>query len=244
MNPFLLFVLVTGGSLVSSLTGLGGGTLILAGMLLFFPAEVAIPLHSFTQLSSNALRSGLFFREIDWKVVMAYAALMLPAAFLGAHLFDLFNPHWLKIVVGTFILISLIPFSFAPKGEPRLRTFLFLGSFSGFLGIFVGAVGPMVTTFFNRLKLTRQGMLSTKSAGQALLQISKIFAFWGATTIDFSQFKDSIFILILGTLVGVGISIPISRRISDQKFDLIVNIMLAVISLKVIYEGIAALISA
>lgn len=244
MNPILLFCLVTGGSLISSLTGLGGGTLILAGMLLFFPPELALPLHSFTQLSSNALRSGLFFREINWKVVMAYSAMMIPAAFLGAKLFDLFNPHWLKIVVGTFILISLFPFSFVPKGEPRLRTFVVLGSFSGFLGIFVGAVGPMVTPFFNRLKLSRQGMLSTKSAGQALLQISKIIAFWGATTIDFSQFKDSILVLILGTLAGVGISIPISKKISDQKFELMVNIMLGLIAVKVIYEGLAALISA
>ncbi len=244
MNPILLFCLVAGGSLISSLTGLGGGTLILAGMLLFFPPELALPLHSFTQLSSNALRSGLFFREINWKVVMAYAAFMIPAAFLGAKVFDLFNPHWLKIVVGTFILISLFPFSFVPKGEPRLRTFVVLGSFSGFLGIFVGAVGPMVTPFFNRLKLSRQGMLSTKSAGQALLQISKIIAFWGVTTIDFTQFKDSILILILGTLAGVGISIPISKKISDQRFELMVNIMLGLIAVKVIYEGLAALISA
>ena len=241
MGSLLLLALVTLGSLISSLTGLGGGTLILAGLLMVYPPELAIPLHSFTQLSSNALRTGLFYKSVNWRVVGAYALLMLPAAWLAARIFDLINPSWLKLLVGTFILISLYPFSITPKGEPRLRTFVFLGSFAGFLGVFVGAVGPLVTPFFNRLKLPRDGMLSTKSAGQSILQVSKIAAFWGATSVNFGDLKDNVLILILGTLIGVGISIPISRKISDQKFELMINALLGLIALKVIYEGMSEL---
>ena len=241
MSSLLLFFLVTLGALISSLTGLGGGTLILAGLLLVFPPNLAIPLHSFTQLAANGLRTGIFFKQVHWKVVGAYGLLMLPAAWLGAEIFHLINPSWLKILVGVFILFSIIPFRFKPKGEPRLRTFLFLGSLSGFLGVFVGAVGPLVMPFFNRLKIERQGMLSTKSAGQALLQLSKIIAFWGAADINFMALKDNILILILASLVGVGISIPFSRKISDAKFDLILNILLGMIAIKVLYEGITEL---
>ena len=71
MSSLLLFILVTTGALISSLTGLGGGTLILAGLLLVFPPGLAIPLHSFTQLSANALRTGIFFKQVNWKVVFA-----------------------------------------------------------------------------------------------------------------------------------------------------------------------------
>ena len=106
----------------------------------------------------------------------------------------------------------------------------------------MGAVGPFVTPFFNRLKIPRDGMISTKSAGQAALQISKIVAFWGATSIDFGSLKENVLILILGTLVGVGISIPISRKISDEKFDLMINIILGLIAVKVIYEGASELL--
>lgn len=242
MGSLLLFLLVTVGSLVTSLTGLGGGTLILAGLLLVYPPEMAIPLHSFTQLSANALRTGLFYKTVKWKVVVAYGALMVPAAFLGAKIFDLINPSWLKLLVGVFILISLYPFSFTPKEEPKFKTFVILGSFSGFLGVFVGAVGPLVTPFFNRLKISRDGMISTKSAGQAFLQVSKIAAFWGATNVDFVALKDHVLILILGTLIGVGVSIPISRKISDAKFELMVNVLMGLIAVKVIYEGIAELV--
>lgn len=242
MDSLVLLLLVTLGALISALTGLGGGTLILAGLLLVFPPEVALPLHSFTQLSSNALRTGLFFKEVHWKVVVSYAALMIPGAWLGAELFHQIDSNWLKILVGSFILISILPLPFKPTNVPSMKTFITLGGISGFLGVFVGAVGPMVTPFFNRLKLSRQGMLSTKSAGQSMLQVSKILAFWGAADINFMALKANVLVLILGTLIGVGISIPISKKISDAKFDLMVNILLGLIALKVLYEGIRNLL--
>lgn len=241
-SMILLALLVTLGSLITSLTGLGGGTLILAGLLLIYPPELAIPLHSFTQFSANALRTGLFFRSVNWKVVAAYGSLMLPAAWVAAKIFDLFNPSVLKILVGLFILVSIIPFKWHPKGEPRARTFVLIGALSGFLGVFVGAIGPAVVPFFNRLKLSRDGILSTKSAGQMTLQFTKILAFSGAAGVNFVALKDHIGLLVLGTLIGVGISIPIGKRISDQKFDLAVNILLGLISLKVLTEGIRELI--
>lgn len=238
MSMLLLFSLVTLGSLITSLTGLGGGTLILAGLLLVYPPALAIPLHSFTQFSANALRTGLFFKEINWKVVGAYALLMLPAAWIGALIFEHLNPSLLKILVGIFILVSIIPFKNKKKEEPSKLTFVIIGALSGFFGIFVGAIGPAVVPFFNRLKLSRNGNLSTKSAGQMFLQLSKIIAFSGAAGVNFLALKDHIGILILGTLVGVGVSIPIGKKISDEKFDFAVNGLLALISIKVLYEGV------
>jgi hypothetical protein len=240
----VLFLLVTFGSLLTSLTGLGGGTLILAGLLLFYPPELALPLHSFTQFTANALRAGIFFKKVSWKTVGAYALLMLPFAWLGAELFEHVNSSILKIIVGTLILVSVIPWKFRLKSEPRPSTFVIAGGLSGFLGIFVGAVGPMVTPLFNRLPLGREGNLSTKTAGQMCLQFSKIIAFGGAAGVNYLAIKENIGILMLGSLIGVGISIPIGKKISDQKFDVAVNILLALISIKILFEGISELISA
>jgi uncharacterized protein len=237
----LLFLLVTLGSLITSLTGLGGGTLILAGLMLVYPPELAVPLHSFTQLVANGFRASIFFKRVHWRVVAAYASLMLPCAWGAGYLFDLINPDWLKVCVGSFIIVSVIPWSFRPKGVPRLKTFAFLGGVSGFLGMFVGAVGPLVTPFFNRLGLEREGNLSTKSGGQFFLQLCKIIAFSGAAGVDFISLKGNIGILVLGSFLGVGLSIPLGKKISDKKFELSVNVLLILISIKVIAEGIGAL---
>lgn len=233
----LLFSIVTLGAFVTSLTGLGGGTLVLAGLLLIYPPEMAIPLHSFTQVTANAIRTGVFFKAVNWKVVGAYAALMLPAAWAGAMIFEYINPSWLKILVGSLILFSVLPFKFKAKDEPHYRTFIGLGALSGFLGVFVGAVGPMVTPFFNRLNISRDGMISSKAAGQMFLQISKIIAFSGVAVINFGDLKEHILLLVVGTIIGVVVSIPISRKISDEKFNLAVNILLGLISIKVLFEG-------
>lgn len=240
----LLFLLVTGGAFVTSLTGLGGGTLILAGLLLVYPPELAIPLHSFTLFTANALRTGLFFKHVHWKAVGAYALLMLPSAWIAASIFEYINPSVLKVLVGLFILVSILPLKFKPKDEPSMKTFVLLGAFSSFFGVFVGSIGPAVTPFFNRLKISRDGNISTKSAGQMFLQVSKIIAFSGAAGVNFIALKDHVGLLVFGTLFGVAISIPISKKISDQKFDLAVNVLLGIISIKVLIEGIRELISA
>lgn len=239
----LLFLLVTTGAFITSLSGLGGGTLVLAGLLLLYPPALAIPLHSFNQLTANGLRTALFRKVVNWRIVAAYGLLMLPCAWIGANLFHLVNPQWLKIFVGLAILASLLPWRLRDR-PTNVRTFIILGGVSGFLGIFVGAVGPMVLPFFNRLKLSREAMLSTKSAGQMLLQISKIIAFTGAAGIDYQEIKDHILLMILGSLLGVALSIPIGRKIPDQKFNLGINVLLGLIAIKVLYEGISGLINA
>jgi uncharacterized protein len=240
-STLLLFGLVLGGSLISSLTGLGGGSLILAGLMLVYPPELAIPLHSFTQITANFIRMTFSFNEVRWKVVAYYAALMLPFAYAGVSIIDHINSSWLKVLVGVMILVSIVPFKFKPKGEASPKTFLWLGALSGFLGVFVGAVGPMVTPFFNRLGLSRNGNIATKSAGQMLLQLTKIIAFAGIG-FNFGKLGDHIGILVAASFIGVMVSMPIGKKISDAKFDLIVNGMLLVISLKVIYEGVVELV--
>lgn len=239
-----LFAVVTTGALITSLTGLGGGSLILAVLLLMFPPQLAIPLHTFTQVSANVLRTGISLKSVKWKVVAAYGALMLPATWVAGLLFDLINPSWLKIVVGSFLLISVVPMKWKPRGETRLSTFVFLGAISGFLGVFVGSVGPMVTPFFNRLKIGREGVLTTKSASQMVMQLAKLVAFSGAAQIDFGALKGYVWILVCASLAGVLISLPIGKKISDDKLELAVNVLLGCISLKILFEGVSELLSA
>jgi len=187
---------------------------------------------------ANGFRVVIFFKKIDWRIVGAYSLLMLPAAWVGAELFEHFRPSILKLVVGIFILFSVLPLRWKSKSRPTLLTFTFLGGISGFLGVFVGAVGPMVTPFFNRLNLGREENLSTKSAGQMFLQLSKIIAFTGAAGVDFLKLKENIALIVVGTLVGIGLSFPISKKISDTQFNKFVNFLLGVISVKIISEGI------
>jgi uncharacterized membrane protein YfcA len=232
-----LMIVVIIGSLVSALTGLGGGSFILASLLFFFPPSYALPLHGLTQLIINLMRTGIFINKVQWKIVMLFSSLMLPASWLAARIFDQINPGVLKILVGSLILLSFVPFPFFSNLIPGKKIFLLMGGISGFVSIFIGVTGPMVMPFFTRLKLSRDEMLSTKSAGQAFLQLSKIIAFWGATRIDFDSIIQAFPLIFVGVLIGVVLSIPLGKRIPDPKFNMIINLMLMIIALKTLLEG-------
>jgi uncharacterized membrane protein YfcA len=59
--------------------------------------------------------------------------------------------------------------------------------------------------------------------------------------VDFVSLKNNIGILVAASVVGVGLSIPIGKRIPDKKFDLAVDILLALISLKILFTGVREL---
>jgi uncharacterized membrane protein YfcA len=95
-----------------------------------------------------------------------------------------------------------------------------------------------VILYFNRLDRSRESFLSTKSVGQMLLQLSKIVAFSGAGGVDFYSLKGKIIWIVSGTIIGVLLSIPLSKKISDEKYRLIVNSLLVLISIKVLLPAI------
>ncbi len=236
-----LFLIVFTGSFITGLSGFGGGSIVLAGMMFIYPPDIALPLHSLTQVFANGNRILFFFRQISWKIVFFYSLLMFPASWFGGYIFDLMNPHVLKMLVGFFIIISLLPIKFRFIKEPKMTTFTILGAVSGFLGVFVGAIGPLVTPFFNQIKTTREGNLSTKSAGQFILQIAKLSAFTGLTGFSFSSSSISLPVIIISSILGMFASHLISKKMSDEIFEKIINFLLFLSGSKIFIEGFVGL---
>lgn len=237
-SHILLFVVATFGAAISALTGLGGGSIVLALLLMFYPPLEALALHSFTQLTSNFLRGFLHWREISWAVVGRYSLLLIPGAFIAGQLMGMIEASYLEILIGVMILVSI----YLPLPEKfqklNLNVFIPLGFISGFLGMMIGAVGPFVAPFFQRVGLKRQAQLATKSMAQMSLQLSRIIAFGGMSEIQFGPIKDEILLLIVAVIVGVGISVPLSEKLSDKWFDRIVNGLLTIIAVKTVISGI------
>lgn len=237
-SHILLFVVATFGAAISALTGLGGGSIVLALLLMFYPPLEALALHSFTQLTSNFLRGFLYWREISWPVVGRYALLLIPGAFIAGQLMGMIEASYLEILIGVMILVSIYLPLPAKFQKLNLNVFIPLGFISGFLGMMIGAVGPFVAPFFQRVGLKRQPQLATKSMAQMSLQLSRIIAFGGMSEIQFGPIKDEILLLIVAVIVGVGISVPLSEKLSDKWFDRIVNGLLTIIALKTVISGI------
>ena len=78
---FAVVAVVT--SAITAVSGLGGGIILLAVMLLVLDPLVAIPLHAAIQLASNSTRTLRLRDEVEWPYAIRFAVPLLPAAILG-----------------------------------------------------------------------------------------------------------------------------------------------------------------
>ncbi|MGB2064923.1 MAG: TSUP family transporter, partial [Marinomonas gallaica] len=143
LSPIVFILLVVTAGLTSLFTasfGAGGGVMLLGVMAQILPPQLIIPLHGVVQLGSNAGRSAMSWRHIDWLLIGTF----LPGAILGA-------------LIGQFVLVALEPSAmylsiagfilflcWGPK-LPKLVLGKFgtvlAGGITTFLTLFVGATG-------------------------------------------------------------------------------------------------------
>lgn len=79
MSAVELLVLSASAFITSAMTavvGAGGGTALIAIMLLFLPPASAIPVHGAVQLASNTMRVWLLWPHLAWPIIVRFALLM------------------------------------------------------------------------------------------------------------------------------------------------------------------------
>lgn len=134
-------------SMLSGLTGMGGGLLLFASMTPFFPLAILIPLHGTIQLFSNIARLALAYKCVQWRIVGLFTIGSGIGAFIGS-LFVIKVPEdQFKIIVATAILVMTWMPEF--KRVPYIPgQFALVGAVASFLSLFIGAVGPFTAPFF------------------------------------------------------------------------------------------------
>ncbi|MCK5351351.1 sulfite exporter TauE/SafE family protein, partial [bacterium] len=234
--PTLLILMAStlAGSAVSGMTGLAGGTFILAVIASVIQTEFIIPLHAAVAFMSNGTRIAVFYRHVKWRVVAFFVVGMLPGALIGINVFRMIDTHVIKLSMGIFILVAV----FLPvNGKGKMggyRTFVPVGFFAGLLGIFFGSIGPLIARFFLRSDISKEELVGTKAACQAVGHLVKIPLFGmviGANVLQFGQV-----LIWLGVMVVAGVLAGklMLHRISERVFRLIYKGLLAIIALRII----------
>jgi len=226
-------------SAVSGMTGMAGGMLLLSIMASVVQAEYIIPLHAAVQLMSNSTRTALFFRHIKWRIVALFFLGMIPGAAIGIFVFGMLNEHAIKLSMGVFILSM----AFFPMGGKTVRNgfgiFIPVGFAAGLLGIFFGAIGPLIARFFLRSDITKEELVATKAACQWTGHLIKIplFGFIGVNVLVYGKVLASLGVMVvLGTLLGK----RMLHRIPQRQFEIIFRVLLAAIAVRLIAVEIAA----
>ena len=229
------------GSAISGMTGLAGGTFILAVIASFLPAPYIIPLHAAVAFMSNGARVAVFIRHVKWKVVAFFAVGMLPGAFIGIHVFTLIDPHLIKISMGLFILaMVLLPLE-RDETPGGYGLFVPVGFVAGILGVFFGSIGPLIARFFLRKDVSKEELVGTMAACQALGHLVKIPLFGVVVGANVFDYGSALFWLGIMVVAGVALGRMMLSRISEGVFRFIYRVGLGALALRIIVVELLAM---
>lgn len=237
MLAFALTLVALVAATLSGMTGLGGGTVLIAALYAFgFAPTVAVPLHAGVQLVSNGTRTLAYLPHVDWRGLGLFLLGGATTPFAVAPLVARADPDLVRLAMAAFIAVALYP-----DWLQRLRLhgpagLVVAGVLAGGLGMVVGATGLLIAPFFLREQWSKETVIATMAVCQTLLHTTKIVAF---SSYGFGLLAHWHLLLpmaaavVAGTLIGrrlVGV-------LDERRFRVAVRVILALLALRLAYDG-------
>lgn len=246
MSPVEILILSASAFCTSALTavvGAGGGTALIAIMLQVMSPAAAIPVHGAVQLASNVTRSWLFRRQMAWPIIIRFSALMPFGVALGLLLFQGLPTEVIQILIGIFVLLSLVTRQlrrFQGRDLP-LWAFLPIGFVTGILNMIVGVIAPILGVLVIRSDLTKENVVGTLGFFGLVGNLLKIAGF---TLVGFS-FRDygpTMLAMVPAAIVGTRVGRALLSRLDERLFLIAFRVVLVALALKlIVYDGLVSL---
>lgn len=241
MISFILVLAALLSATLSGITGLGGGTILIAVLYAvgLLPA-VAVPLHAGVQLVSNASRTLAYLKHVDWPSLRWFLLGAVPSPFVVAPLVVGADSDWIRLSMAGFILVALWPklLSFIHLHGPVGMTLA--GVLAGGVGMIVGATGMLIAPFFLNPAWEKQRVIASLAVCQTFAHLLKIAAFasFGANVFEHWAWLIPMCIaVILGTWLGK----RLHGHLDEGQFQWLFRSILALLAIKLAWDGAAGL---
>lgn len=239
MEPIYLAIIAFCSSLFTACAGLGGGILLLAMMLQIFPPSVVIPLHGITQFFSNASRALILRSFIVREYVVPFTIGSLLGVVIFIPLITLVDQVTGSLILGFFILMATWRPSYLKLRSVNATV---SGAITGGLGLILGAIGPLAMSAHPKENWVKEQIVANHAAVMACQHGLKVIAF---TTIGVNliEYSYELIGLVLGAATGTFVGTKILKRISDDRFRVLLNVVLTILAARMIYENLLTLAS-
>lgn len=219
-------------SFITVALGIGGGALLLAMMASLMPPAALIPVHGVIQLGSNVLRAAVLLRHVHWPPFAAFLLGTVVGVALGGTIVVNLAPDMVLIGVGLFVIWSVLT-----KPPIWLSRFPWLtGLISSFLTMFFGATGVFVANFTKSLGLPRLAHVASHATYMTVQHLAKVAAF-GILGFAFAPWIGFISAMVLAGFLGTLSGRAVLTFLSDHSFRRALDIVLILISLRLIWKG-------
>jgi hypothetical protein len=214
---------------ISGIVGFGTSIMVMPVLVVLFGPQQAVPIMAIVSILANASRILVWWREIQWRPCLVYAATAAPAAVLGARTLLELPPRVVEVALGAFFL-AMIParrMIAARNLRIRLWQLALAGAVIGFLTGIVASTGPISVPVFLALGLVKGAFLATEAAASLAIYLSKAATFraLGALPTD---------LVIVGLVVGSSLMAGsfVARRfvlaLDPERFRFLMDVLLFV----------------
>ena len=239
-----LFVTGTISFAISTVGG-GGGSLMnvpIVNLLVGVPATA--PIINLGALIGRPTRLILFWKDINWKIVLFSTPAAMIGAVIGGYLFINIELQWLQIFIGLFLVSTIFQYRFGKKSKSFKMThigFIPLGFTVAVLGTIIGAMGPVLNPFYLNAGIEKEEMIATKAANSFFTGIMQIgtYSYLGSLMGDRWAYG-----LAMGTGATVGniIGKALLKRTSKKDFRIYVMVIMVISGIVMITKQIVELI--
>ena len=237
LDPLAALALIVLSFFTSALTatfGLGGGSLMIAAMVLVLPPLVAVPVHGLVQLGSNAGRALLMRPHIQWRFAGFFVLGSIPGALLGAQV-----AVWLPEAIFTLVIAAFILWSAwapQPKVEARGRMVTAIaGLVTATIGMVTGVAGPLVIAFLRFLPDRRQ-VVATHAALMTAQNVLKAAAFT-AFGFAFASYLPFVAAMIASGFAGTATGGMFLSRLPESAFRIGFRLLLTIVAIGLLVEA-------
>jgi uncharacterized membrane protein YfcA len=196
------------------------------------------------QLVSNSSRTYVQRKHVDWTILWRYSVMLVPMGFVGIEIAQALPPNVTRALIGVFVLIatwrrSWLLIGTHPERADVHRRFFILGGVVGLINMTIGAAGPLIAPFFLKIGLSRQAMIGTKAACQAVGHLVKI-AIFGIAGFVFAEYAVPLVLLSVSVIAGTWIGSQVLESVNERWFTRLYQGVLTLVALRlVVWEGLA-----
>lgn len=227
---------------LGGMVGFGTSIMLMPALVLTFGPREAVPIMAIAAIMANASRVAAWWRDVDWRVTLAYSATGIPAAALGAKTLLSLPAGWVELVLGLFF-IGMVPvrrWMTRQNWQLNLWHMAALGAGIGYLTGIVVSTGPINTPFFLAYGLSKGAFLGTEAMGSLAVYIAKVLTFQHLGALPWHLALKG-FTVGCSLVAGAFIAKRLVLRMTEHQFKILMEGLLLVAGLTMLISALVAL---
>ena len=223
------------GGVLTTVSGLGGGLVLIAVLSLFLQPQQVIAVTSPALFVGGLSRAWVLRFDIDRNILRRLLAGAVPAVTVAAVTLSHFHPSTARICLGVFLLV-FVALNLRPKAlswSAPMWSWPLVGVLYGGAAAIVGGGGAVSVPFLRGQGLRRTAVVGTSAASGTVVNAFKTGVFFATGLLMVSELQISA-LAAIGIWVGTVLGRRILLRIGEAIFEAFMLIVLTLVAISML----------